>query len=280
VTTPSNHLWHRWLKRLRFSLRGLISLILVIGLGLGWLTHIAREASVQRAAVLAIHRTGGVAMYEWEWKNRRYIGRGAPWWPQWLVDRVGIDYFGTVRMAVIGERGSDLDMALIGQLTRLEGLIIASPKVSDAGMEHLKGLNRLESLVLWDAAISETGLSHLQALRGLQSLKLGPLTVSDAGMAQLGALHGLRVVELDHTAVADASLAHLAALPNLRQLYLEGPKITDIGLNHLHALTHLQRLNLETTGISDAGKAYLKGLTGVEVHCDEGTTKKTWFKSW
>ena len=99
MTTPP---YHSWLKRLRFSLRSLIGLIFVIGGGLGWLAHIAREARIQRTAVLAIQRTGGVAMYEWEWKDSHYIGHGAPWWPQWLVDRVGIDYFGTVRMVVIG----------------------------------------------------------------------------------------------------------------------------------------------------------------------------------
>jgi len=97
-------------------------------------------------------------MYEWEWKDGHYLGHGAPWWPQWLMDRVGIDYFGTVRMVATGERGSDDDMALIGRLTELEGLIVASPKVSDVGIAHLKGLNRLESLAIWNAAISDIGL--------------------------------------------------------------------------------------------------------------------------
>jgi internalin A len=280
VTNPSNHRWHPWLKHLRFSVRGLIGLIVLIGAGLGWLVHIAREAGIQRAAVLAIERTGGVALYEWEWKDNHYIGRGAPTWPQWLVDRVGIDYFGTVRMVATGERTSDNEMALIGQLPELEGLIIRSPGVSDAGMEYLRGLNRLESLSLWEAGISDTGLSRLRTLRGLQRLKLGPIKVSDWAITQVATLNGLRVLEFDYTDVNDASLAYLTSLPNLRQLFLEGPSFSDQGSKHLEQFTHLERLQIESTRITDAGKVDLKRLSGVEVHCDEGTSKKTWFKSW
>ncbi len=42
-----------WQRFLRFSVRGLIVLVLVIGAGLGW---IVRSAQVQREAVAAIER--------------------------------------------------------------------------------------------------------------------------------------------------------------------------------------------------------------------------------
>jgi spermidine synthase len=54
VTNSSIHIWHPWLRRLRFSLRGLIVLVLVIGGGMGWMVHTARDARVQRATVAAI----------------------------------------------------------------------------------------------------------------------------------------------------------------------------------------------------------------------------------
>jgi hypothetical protein len=50
MTNPTNHRWHPWLKYLRFSLRGLVGLILVIGVGLGWLAPslARRESSARR----------------------------------------------------------------------------------------------------------------------------------------------------------------------------------------------------------------------------------------
>ena len=45
---PVSHPWRRFL---RFSVRGLIVVVLVIGAGLGW---IVRQAHIQRDAVAAI----------------------------------------------------------------------------------------------------------------------------------------------------------------------------------------------------------------------------------
>jgi hypothetical protein len=45
-----------WRRFLRFSVRGLIVLVLVIGVGLGW---IVRRAHIQRDAVSAITKAGG-----------------------------------------------------------------------------------------------------------------------------------------------------------------------------------------------------------------------------
>jgi hypothetical protein len=62
----------RWF-RVRFSVRAMIVLVVVVGCGLGWVVHRAR---VQRDAVSALLRMGGrgtVVLYDWEYKdgNRR-----------------------------------------------------------------------------------------------------------------------------------------------------------------------------------------------------------------
>jgi hypothetical protein len=77
----------------RFSVRGLVLLVLVIGAGLGWLV---RSAQIQREAVAAIKKVGGRVRYEWEWSNGKYTAGRKPWAPQLLVDLVGVDYFGHV----------------------------------------------------------------------------------------------------------------------------------------------------------------------------------------
>ena len=65
-------------KFLRFGVRGLIVLVLVVGAGLGW---IVRQAHIQRDAVAAIKEAGGSVRYDWEFDNRRFLPGGKPWAP-------------------------------------------------------------------------------------------------------------------------------------------------------------------------------------------------------
>ncbi len=51
---------------LRFSVRGLIVLVLVIGAWLGWMV---RSARIQREAVAAIENAGGEVLYDREWTD-------------------------------------------------------------------------------------------------------------------------------------------------------------------------------------------------------------------
>jgi hypothetical protein len=53
MAVPPEHLFHRWRRYLRFSLRGLIVVVLLFGIWLGW---IARESQIQREAVAAMSK--------------------------------------------------------------------------------------------------------------------------------------------------------------------------------------------------------------------------------
>ena len=35
-------------------------------------------------------------MYDWEWQNGKLLRGGTPWAPNWLLDRIGVDFFGRV----------------------------------------------------------------------------------------------------------------------------------------------------------------------------------------
>ena len=69
LTGPASGPWRRFL---RFSVRGLIVFLIVVGAGLGW---IVRQAHVQGDAVAAIRATGGAVRYDWEFRNLK-----APEW--------------------------------------------------------------------------------------------------------------------------------------------------------------------------------------------------------
>src|SRR4051812_34639255 len=107
----------RWGKRLpaRLSVRSLMALVLIIGAALGWVVGSAR---VQREAVAAIHRAGGMVRYDWEaGQDHQSGGRGSsvknldPPWSRWLVGRLGVDYFGNVAEVDLFGHGSDAEMA-------------------------------------------------------------------------------------------------------------------------------------------------------------------------
>ncbi len=80
-------------KYLRFSVRGLLVLVLVIAAALGWLV---RGARTQRHAVAAIERAGGSVGYHSGWTHSPFPDAQEWWAPKWLVDAIGIDYFDLV----------------------------------------------------------------------------------------------------------------------------------------------------------------------------------------
>jgi hypothetical protein len=75
----------------KISVRALIVAVLVIGAGLGWLV---RRSQVQRDAVAAITKAGGLVEYAWESPDPRF--KPKLWWPKWLMEWVGVDHFGNV----------------------------------------------------------------------------------------------------------------------------------------------------------------------------------------
>jgi hypothetical protein len=63
VTVQLKPISRPWWTYLRLSIRRLIVLVLLIGLGLGWMV---RSAHTQRDAVTAIRKAGGLVKYDWE----------------------------------------------------------------------------------------------------------------------------------------------------------------------------------------------------------------------
>jgi internalin A len=219
-----------WRRYLRFSLRGLIVVVLVIGVGLGW---VVREAHIQRDAVAAIRRAGCSVMYNWEWSDGKLIPGGKPQAPSWLVDLVGVDYFGHVTVVGCSFSASDATLADIGRLTRLQLLYANSPYLGDAGLAHLKGLTKLTRLDLFGTRVTDAGVPHLTGLRKLSILGLGGTQVSDAGLARLKGLNNVTSLALSNTQITDVGLVHLTGLTKLKQLNLAGTLVTDAGVNEL-----------------------------------------------
>ncbi len=240
-----------WRRRLQFSIRVLIVVVLLIGGGLGWLVHGART---QREAVAAIVKAGGNVAYDWQWKNPGAIQGGTPKAPRWLIDILGVDYFGHVTVVMLPS-ASDDELSHLGRLGQLEYLVVLpSPgNMTTAGLAHLKRLSNLRHLFLGDTPLTDEGLTFLHGLTNLETLDLSSTLVTDAGLTHLEGLTRLSVLFLMNTQVTDAGLVHLKGLVNLKELLLLHTPVTDAGLVQLKGLTNLSVLDLQHTRVTDAG---------------------------
>jgi internalin A len=279
--TPSRPGWSYF----RISLRWLIALILLIGCWLGWTVN---EARAQREAVAAIRDAGGGVWYDWQWDDGKTRYDGSPIWPKWLIDRLGIDYFGHVVAVIMYERASDEILVPIGRLRRLEYLDLSAqrgfaskarlrpprpgePGVTDAGLVHLEGLRRLEHLCLSSTAITDAGLVHVKGLTRLRRLLLPGTAINGPGLVFVRDKSRLEILNLDRTKIDDAALVHMENLTNLRMLFLgHNPHITGVGLDHIHRLTKLEDLDLDDTESIKPFRQQLKrALPGVTLHYAE-----------
>jgi hypothetical protein len=141
MSSQPNPVPHPWRRFLRFSVRGLIVLVLVIGAALGW---IIREAHVQRDAAAAISRACGSVSYSFGSRDGSVLSRLIlsclqPDARQWAVDAIGIDYFANVDMVVFPRGCTDKELVFLAPFARLYGLNVRESSVTDAGLVHLKG---------------------------------------------------------------------------------------------------------------------------------------------
>jgi hypothetical protein len=232
-------------------------LVLVIGGCLGW---IVRSARIQRDAVAVIKKAGGSVMYDWEWKDDQPIANAKPWAPQWLVNCLGVDYFGNVTHVSDAQyytyAWSDTDLGALGRLNRLEVLSLGRSTVTDAGLARLEGLSHLRWLELrnWPQ-LSDAGLAHLKGLTGLRGILLyNSPKVSDAGLAHLKGLASLEALVLGKAPlVTDQGVAHLRGLTRLQSLKLDESQVSDASLVHLNGFTSLKKLFLNHTKLTDVG---------------------------
>jgi internalin A len=229
VAHPYEHAARPWRRFLRFSVRRLIVLVLLTG---GWLGWTVRQASIQRDAVAAITKDGGNFSYDWEWRDGKSMG-GIPLAQRWLVDRIGVDYFGHVTRVTLFPGATDGVLVKVGRLNQLQELNLYRSSVSDAGLSHLKGLTELTTLYLGQTAVTDAGLAHVRGLANLREFCVDSTNVSDAGLAHLNRLSKLTKLDLRDTQVTDAGPVHVRGLTNLTRLELERSLVTNAGIKEL-----------------------------------------------
>ena len=199
---------------LRFSVRGLIVVVLVLGAGFGWLV---RSARVQREAVAGIKREGGSVFYASGRAGSRTLTGQRPWVPLWLVSAIGVDYFDRASVVYFFKDGSDKGLAHVKDLRTLDSLVLLGTNVTDDGLAPLHGLTNLSNLCLSGCTqITDAGLVHLKGMTKLSQAVFRDIQVTDTGLVHLYRLTNLKYLTLSDTPVTDAGVEELRrTLPTL-----------------------------------------------------------------
>ncbi len=199
----------------------------------GWLWWIVRSARIQREAVAAIETdgTGGVT-YDWDRGAGLTDARGSPAAPGWLVDLVGVDYFGRVRSVVLLD-ARPATIAAVSRLSGLRRLAINGHGLRDTDLAPLEHLTELSELVLSGDPATDAGLKDVNGLTSLRKLVLVNSAVTDSGLSQLKPLKNLSVLGLGFARITDDGLANLKGLTTLTRLDLRGTRVTDDGIKEI-----------------------------------------------
>ena len=192
-------------------------------------------------------------------------------------------------------KGTDADLALVGEVPDLEYLTLDLAAVKPAALEGLKLPGRLDTLILWpvtddtaqqiprlptarqvtlnEGALSAAGCRRLaQLIAGVEKLqivgphdprraKIAPKAVPDAGVEALAQLDSLKALDLVNAAVTDHGLARLTRLGKLESLWFSNcPGVHGSGLAALKALPALRKLEIIETSLDADGLKSLAEL--------------------
>ncbi len=259
LSTPAS----RWF---RFSLRGPLLCILVLGGLFAGLGKPVLRSRIERSVIREITDAGGVVHYNYQLKDGQLDPDQIPPGPSHLRSILGDDTFASVGavylyssfppMPQCGEHNvSDLQ-----RLTDLYCVKLSGEKFTDNCIDDLLRIKKLRSLSLFRTSISANGLRRLA-----ESKTILHLTLSGFGndkIQLLERLPGKRRFRKAVTKITDDWIASLGSLSNLRTLHiLNAPEVTDAGFQALEKFSHLEELKLVETGLSDQSLPAISKLT-------------------
>ncbi|MCE9553687.1 MAG: hypothetical protein K8T91_09995 [Planctomycetes bacterium] len=257
-TTARRFIWRRMFQ---FRLRTLLILTTIIAVALGWWSYKAHQ---HREVVTAITSAGAEVSYTLEDPSQFGDDPYQSFWPSWLINLVGVDYFARldcVRFVNVRNTGAVLQCLDGFTIRRLD---LSHSRITDADLQRLERLN-LKELDVSETQITDAGLQHLQSLRSLIAINLRDTQITDAGIEHLNGLDNLEGLNISKTRVTDAGIKRLQRLPSLAVLDLRDTAISDAGLRHLGTFVALIGLDVRGTGITERGLEHLGELTALDI---------------
>lgn len=193
-----------WRRLSRFSLRGLLVVTTLVGLGLGW---VVERANRQQRAVAAVQAIGGYVSFAQGHSTARAPEDWRPGWvPRWIPDHY------LERAEGVWVPGSDAaDFSFLADLPTLEkACLINCPQFDDADLGYLVQARGLRLVSLIGSGVTSAGLAQLQHLPRLQILQLRGTRIDDRAVEPLCRLQSLAELDVFNTEISRAGVAQLA----------------------------------------------------------------------
>lgn len=284
ITMGGEKRGRRWL---RLSVRGMILLVLVVGLWAGWWISGTRR---QQRALEVIGRSSvstGVAYEDGSsgWMNENPPGTpatGDSWWPpEWLRKRMGPDWFLDVTEVSLGGKRNtqhseedadatewvvklkkveklqllfsvtDEQIAKVATMPKVKSLMaFPSPKLTEEGLRSIGGMKKLEELQLMGTPVTDSGLEHLEGLVRLERLAVGGPPRAQSGSSP--------------ARIEGVGLPGPDGLPALTDLVIMSRDLTAEGLDAIGAHTRLKTLWLQGGAFTDNDLKPLARLSELE----------------
>lgn len=266
-------------RAMRYSLRGLLALVLVCAVA-SYRVHLQiRSYQKQQKALARLNRESArckvrEATPKWLW--RRLVPGAFPWAGDVTEVKITVnpeesdvlrclaDLENLEHLEVFGEGGSDEIFAeALAPLRRLRVVMINSPTIGDRGFRGLAGCNDLEFLYLPHANISDTAMQTLHGFPRLRKLDLSRTSVTDAGFEPIVSLSNLHSLRLPET-VTSKSFEKLRVMPGLYTLEIRLRELSDGDLSALQNLPNLHQLEVRGRGFTRESVASVSKLRSLK----------------
>jgi hypothetical protein len=229
-------------KRLRFTLRSLLLLVMVAAVACGYGAHLWRQKERERRAESFL--------------SSRSVGmsRTTSWQPpRWLGQWIGSDLFTRVESVQIWHF-QDEWMPYVADLRHVRGVHIKGGALTDAGIAHLSSLSKISDLYV-DAPLGDELLENLRQCQ-LQRLVLRNTDIRGDGLVHLDRSR-LKILALDRSPIADEGLRQVGQMKQLRALFINAIEAGEEGLSQLRQLDQLETLCLINLPLADEAFAHL-----------------------
>jgi hypothetical protein len=155
-------------RRLRYSLRALLALTLVVSCACAWV----HRAQQQRAAVHALLASNPSARVLYA-RSQGGQADAPSALAEWLEQRLGADFIRSVAGVKL-MYATDADLTRAARLPGLRSLsLIRSVDLTDAGLALVAAMKHLRRLVITDAEqVTDAGLAQLANLKSLEYLQI------------------------------------------------------------------------------------------------------------
>lgn len=248
---------------LRFSVRGLLLLVLLVSIPLGLIGRDLIRSKSEEYLVNDIQIADGYVRYDYVYqvmpppgtmgltiaKFDEHEPKG-----HWLIRKIFAKniYSYVTYVSLRWSPDPNTILPRIDTLSRLENLTIPSGPLSDESIDGILRLRHLKELELVDTQIMPEQMRRLAAIDTLETLRVSQRAATDAVLCEVEHFHSLKEIFVEDATITDRALQAFGKLNRLNCIGIDNAQgVTDKGLKYLVNLLNLETLFADDTGITD-----------------------------